>query len=80
MIYESQRGTAGNLHGALKNMNSINARKLLIDSFLREDGTLEAGNWRIKDTSALSVVKLSRSVYQAVTRPFSISVSMYYRL
>jgi hypothetical protein len=28
--------TAENLHGALKNMNSITARKLLIDFFLKE--------------------------------------------
>lgn len=80
MIYESHRVTAGNLQGALKNMNSITARKLLIDSFLRKDGTLEAGNWQIKDMSALSVVKLTCSIYQAVTRSFSISFYMYYSL
>jgi hypothetical protein len=35
-IYESQRVTTEILHGALKNMNSITARKLLIDFFLRK--------------------------------------------
>jgi hypothetical protein len=36
MICESQRVTAENLHGALENMNSITARKLLIDFFLEK--------------------------------------------